>query len=107
MTEINPLDMLAIKNVVSRYCQALDSKDYDMLGQVFVPDVEADYPFNSNMKSLDEVKDAIKNRYLTHRSCETSVVIPYLISPASGQFARTTASQHKPLLSGPTQRLPK
>ncbi|KAL6156021.1 hypothetical protein ACJQWK_09985 [Exserohilum turcicum] len=77
MTEINPLDMLAIKNVVSRYCQALDSKDYDMLGQVFVPDVEADYPFNSNMKSLDEVKDAIKNRLgpvRTHHSLTTQTI---------------------------------
>jgi ketosteroid isomerase-like protein len=63
MTDINPLDLLAIKNVVSRYCQALDSKDFDMLGEVFDPDVEANYPFNSSMKSLSEVKDAIKKRY--------------------------------------------
>ena len=63
MTEINPLDVLAIKNVVSRYCQALDLKDFDMLSQVFDPDVDANYPFNPNLKSLNEVKDAIKNRY--------------------------------------------
>lgn len=65
MTDINPLDVLAIKNVVSRYCQALDLKDFDMLGQVFDTDVDANYPFNPNLKSLNEVKDAIKNRYLT------------------------------------------
>lgn len=63
MTEINPLDVLAIKNVVSRYCQALDSKDFEMLGEVFLPDVQANYPFNNNMKSVNEVKNAIKNRY--------------------------------------------
>ncbi|KAI1557616.1 SnoaL-4 domain containing protein [Pyrenophora tritici-repentis] len=54
MSDINPLDVLAIKNVVSRYCQALDTKDFDMLEEVFVPDVDADYPFNSSMKNVKE-----------------------------------------------------
>jgi hypothetical protein len=62
MADVNPLDVLAIKNVVARYCQALDLKDFDLLGKVFVSDVEANYPFNQAMQSLDEVKDAIKNR---------------------------------------------
>lgn len=62
MSDINPLNVLAIKNVVSRYCQALDLKDFDLLGKVFVPDVEASYPFNEAIQSLDELKDAIKNR---------------------------------------------
>jgi hypothetical protein len=62
MSDINPLDVLAVKNIVSRYCQALDLKDFDLLGKVFTPDVDADYPFNSNLKSLDELKEAIKNR---------------------------------------------
>ena len=64
MTNVNSLDVLAIQNVLSRYCQALDSKDFDMLSKVFDPDVDANYPFNSNMKSLVEVQDAIKKRYL-------------------------------------------
>jgi hypothetical protein len=62
MSEINPLDVLAIKNVVSRYCQALDLKDFDLLGKVFTSDVDANYPFNNNLKSLNELKEAIKNR---------------------------------------------
>ena len=62
MTNINSLDVLAIKNVLSRYCQALDTKNFDMLNKVFDPDVEANYPFNSSMKSLTEVQEAIKNR---------------------------------------------
>jgi hypothetical protein len=62
MSEINPLDVLAIKNIVSRYCQALDLKDFDLLGKVFTSDVDANYPFNNNLKSLEELKEAIKNR---------------------------------------------
>ena len=62
MSEINPLDVLAIKNVVSRYCQALDLKDFELLANVFVPDVEASYPFNEAIQSLDELKGAIQNR---------------------------------------------
>lgn len=77
MADVNPLDVLAIKNVVSRYCHALDSKDYELLNQVFDPDVEADYPFNSNMKSLNEVKDAIKKRLgpvRTHHNLTTQTI---------------------------------
>jgi hypothetical protein len=62
MADVNPLDVLAIKNVVARYCQALDLKDFDLLSKVFVSDVEANYPFNRAMQSLDEVRGAIKNR---------------------------------------------
>ena len=64
MSQINPLDVLAIKNIVSRYCQALDLKDFDLLSKVFTPDVDANYPFNNKIQSLDELKEAIKNRYM-------------------------------------------
>ncbi|CAN9092401.1 hypothetical protein CC77DRAFT_1019783 [Alternaria alternata] len=77
MSDINPLDVLAIKNVVSRYCQALDLKDFDLLGKVFVPDVEASYPFNEAIQSLDELKDAIKNRLgpiRTHHNLTTQTI---------------------------------
>jgi hypothetical protein len=62
MADVNPLDYLAVKNVVARYCQALDLKDFDQLGKVFMSDVDADYPFNSGLKSLDDLKTAIKDR---------------------------------------------
>ncbi|CAN9389563.1 unnamed protein product [Alternaria alternata] len=77
MSDINPLDVLAIKNVVSRYCQALDLKDFDLLGKVFVPDVEASYPFNEAIQSLEELKDAIKNRLgpiRTHHNLTTQTI---------------------------------
>lgn len=59
---INHFDYLAIKNVLSRYCQALDTKSYDVLHKVFLPDVTANYPFNSDMKGVEEIKEAIKSR---------------------------------------------
>jgi hypothetical protein len=62
MSGINPLDHLAIANVLSRYCQALDLKDFDLLNKVFLPDVVADYPFNSDLNGVDAVKNAIQNR---------------------------------------------
>ncbi|USP79768.1 ubx domain-containing protein [Curvularia clavata] len=77
MTNINSLDVLAIKNVLSRYCQALDTKNFDMLNKVFDPDVEANYPFNSSMKSLTEVQEAIKNRLgpiRTHHNLTTQTI---------------------------------
>lgn len=66
MATINPLDYLAVKNVVSRYCEALDSKDFDLLKKVFVQDCAADYPFNNDLKGVDAVSKAIQNRYVVH-----------------------------------------
>jgi hypothetical protein len=63
MTQINPLDYLAVKNVLSRYCQALDSKDLASLSKVFTQDVVADYPFNQSMTGVEVIVNAIKNRY--------------------------------------------
>ncbi|KAL7778769.1 hypothetical protein CFE70_008270 [Pyrenophora teres f. teres 0-1] len=81
MSNINPLDILAIKNVVSRYCQALDTKDFDMLEKVFVPDVDADYPFNSSMNNVKEVASAIKKR----SDAQTARVVTYFHGIHFGQ----------------------
>jgi len=58
------LDHLAIRNVLSRYCEALDTKNFELLEQVFVDDVIADYPFNSNLAGIGSISAAIKNRYV-------------------------------------------
>lgn len=63
MPKVNPLDVLAVKNVISRYCEALDTKDFTLLVKVFVHDVSADYPFNSDMQGVEAVAKAIKARY--------------------------------------------
>jgi hypothetical protein len=63
MTQMNSLDYLAVKNVLSRYCQALDSKDLGSLSKVFTQDVVADYPFNPSMTGVEVIVNAIKNRY--------------------------------------------
>jgi len=90
MSDINPLDVLAIKNVISRYCQALDTKDFDMLEEVFVSDVDADYPFNSSMKSVKEVASAIKKRY-AYKSVQLAAHLSITNDlAASDQFAHIT-----------------
>lgn len=61
---INPHDHIAIQNVISRYCVALDTKIFDLLDKVFVPDVVADYPFNQDMRGVDTVRNAIQNRFV-------------------------------------------
>lgn len=63
MSKINPSDILAIKNVISRYCEALDSKDFMILEDVFTHDVSADYPFNSDLQGVTAVAEAIEKRY--------------------------------------------
>lgn len=62
MSKINSLDVLAIKNIISLYCEALDTKDFALLEKVFLHDVNADYPFNSDLQGVVAVVEAIKNR---------------------------------------------
>ena len=68
MASANPIDYFAIHNTVSRYCIALDTKDFDLLGEVFTEDVEADYPFNHNMKGTKDITAAIQKRYAPFRA---------------------------------------
>jgi hypothetical protein len=63
MSKINHSDVLAVKNVISLYCEALDSKDFTLLEKVFVQDISANYPFNSDLQGVGAVANAIKNRY--------------------------------------------
>ena len=62
MSNVSPLDILALKNVISLYCEALDTKDFALLEKVFLQDVSADYPFNSDLQGVDAVANAIKYR---------------------------------------------
>lgn len=64
---VNPLDTLAIQNVLSRYCEALDTGVFSLLDKVFTADTLADYPFNSDLKGLDAIRAAIQNRYAAFR----------------------------------------
>lgn len=62
MAPVNPLDHISIQNVLSRYCTAIDAKDWPLLNDVFVADVDADYPFNRSLKGVDAVAKAIQGR---------------------------------------------
>lgn len=59
----NPIDYIAIQNVLSLYCIALDTKDLSILSEVFTPDVDAQYPFpGGDMQGLEAVKTTISKR---------------------------------------------
>jgi hypothetical protein len=73
MSEIEASDHLAIKNVLSRYCEALDLKSFHLLEKVFVPEAAADYPFNSDLKGVDAISTAIQNRCV-HAVMEDSLI---------------------------------
>jgi hypothetical protein len=61
----NAIDYIAIQNTIARYCHALDTKDFDVLDEVFAKDVEAIYPIRK-AKGVDEIKAAIEKRYIPH-----------------------------------------
>jgi len=74
MAPPNPMDYFAIRNTISRYCIALDSKDFDLLHHVFAADVDAVYPFGGQVKGAQKIADAIQKR----------------LSPVTTQHALTT-----------------
>jgi len=56
-------DWVSIQNTLSLYCVALDTKDFDLLHEVFTPDVEALYPFpGGNMIGIQSITNAIYHR---------------------------------------------
>lgn len=61
----NPLDYVAIQNTISRYCFALDTKDWDLLKEVFIANVDAKYPIGArSFVGLESLSAAIQKRYV-------------------------------------------
>lgn len=58
----NPIDYEVIRNTIARYCIALDTKDFDLLNEVFVEDLEAKYPFGGGFNQRAALANAIQNR---------------------------------------------
>ncbi|THW31623.1 hypothetical protein D6D21_10655 [Aureobasidium pullulans] len=59
----NPHDYNAIRNAISLYCIALDTKDWPLLEKVFTKDVFAQYPFNDDpILGVDALSKRIQQR---------------------------------------------
>ena len=59
----NFVDYLGVQNTLSLYCVALDTKDFDLLSEVFLPDAQTRYPFEGgDLDGLDAIKQAIGAR---------------------------------------------
>ena len=59
-----PFDYVEIQNTIARYCVALDTKDFNLLKDVFTADVSGNYPFNNGLKGVAAVSKAIQKRYV-------------------------------------------
>ncbi|OCK76565.1 hypothetical protein K432DRAFT_385357 [Lepidopterella palustris CBS 459.81] len=92
---INPIDYFAIQNVLSRYCIALDTKDFDLLSEVFTPNVDAKYPFpGGDMKGLEAVQSTIRGRLgrIATQHCLTTQVIAFNDSRSASATTYFTGS---------------
>jgi len=59
----NPIDYIAIQNVLALYCFSLDTKNLQLLSEVLTPDIDAHYPFpGGDMQGLDAVIGVISKR---------------------------------------------
>ena len=66
-----PLDYVEIQNTIARYCVALDTKDFDLLKDVFTTDVSGNFTLNSPPKPQ-------------HRSGPRSTSYPAVRNPSTG-----------------------
>ncbi|KAF2810137.1 uncharacterized protein BDZ99DRAFT_305394 [Mytilinidion resinicola] len=75
---VNPLDYFAIQNVISRYCVALDSKEFERLAEVFTTDVDATYPFpGGDLKGIEALESKIRARLgkvVTQHALTTQII---------------------------------
>jgi len=75
MSDTTAQDIRSIQNTISKYCFALDNKDFGLLSEVFTSDVNAFYPFpGGQLKGVENVAAKIKER----------------LSPITSQHALTT-----------------
>ncbi|KAK4554559.1 hypothetical protein LTR86_008414 [Recurvomyces mirabilis] len=89
----NAVDYIAIQNTISRYCIALDNKNFDLLKQVFTEDVDTVYPFGGQRKGVQPIIDAISKRSLASEDLITNRLPAHTfcrLSPVTHQHALTT-----------------
>jgi len=62
MTDLRTLrDEREIHQVVTRYCRALDTKDWALLADVFAPDATADLSSGRILVGIDAIRDRIRD----------------------------------------------
>ncbi len=62
MTDLQThLDEREIHQVATRYCRALDTKDWALLDDVFAPDATADLSSGRILVGIDAIRDRIRN----------------------------------------------
>ncbi|KAK3704796.1 hypothetical protein LTR37_013627 [Vermiconidia calcicola] len=85
----NPIDYFAIQNTIARYCIALDTKNFDLLREVFTKDVNTIYPFRGEINGVKNVADAIKKR-LTPITSQHALTTQLIDIDANGKSATAT-----------------
>jgi hypothetical protein len=58
----NPIDYFAIQAMLAKYCFALDTKDWNLLNDVFTQDAHASFPFAKDMVGVGTISSAIEKR---------------------------------------------
>ena len=62
MTDLQTLlDEREIRDVALRYCRALDTKDWALLGDVFAPDATGDLGSGRTLVGIDAIRGRIRN----------------------------------------------
>ena len=67
----NPFDYFAIQNTIARYCIVLDTKNFDLLADVFAPDVHVTFPVLGREPITDvaTLANTIKSRSFQPNIC--------------------------------------
>ncbi|OQO05533.1 hypothetical protein B0A48_09303 [Cryoendolithus antarcticus] len=84
-------DYEAIRNTLSRYCIALDTKNFSLLERVFTSDVIAKYPFGPALEGVPAIQAKISDReVLRHITSQHALTTQTIEIAADGRTAEST-----------------
>ncbi|OQO02710.1 hypothetical protein B0A48_12239 [Cryoendolithus antarcticus] len=89
LTNQSAIDYEAIRNTLSRYCVALDTKDFSLLARVFTENVVAKYPFGPALEGVEAIQAKISDR-LKHITSQHALTTQTIEMAADGKTAETT-----------------
>jgi hypothetical protein len=97
--DVSAATLLAIKNTLSSYCLALDTRDFSILKKVFTENMKADYsavsPLNKDIRGLDALIDklmVILEGKITHHALSTQILD---FVPASHDKSSTSSTDYE------------
>lgn len=87
----NMSDRLEIQDLLARYCEAIDSRSFETLDEIFTPDAQIDYTEAGGAKgNLSEIKTYLAKALAAFSGMQHMIGLPLITLNGDAASARTT-----------------